>query len=179
MAACFFASNAFAQECIPTRSDALGPYFVTGMPLTQNLNRFGKPGEALTVNGRILDAGAPDQAVTNARVEIWQTDGDGRYHPQNNGASSDYDDVALDLRGTVLTAGDGTYHYVTVIPGRYAPRPRHIHYRISAPGHETLVTQLYLSDTATVRTDPCRSGQFERTANGAFFNALVIYLNRD
>ncbi len=38
------------------------------------------------------------------------------------------------------------FRYETVSPGRYPGRPPHLHVKIGAPGHRTLVTQLYPQD---------------------------------
>jgi hypothetical protein len=37
----------------------------------------------------------------------------------------------------------------TDFPGRYPGRPPHLHVRVTAPGHRTLVTQVYPQKTQT------------------------------
>lgn len=154
---------AHAQACGPTQPDAMGPFYVSGTPVVEDLNRWGKPGEPLQITGRILDASAPDQPVADARIELWQTDGEGRYHPESNGPASRYGDQEIDLRGTVTGDAQGRYTVASLVPGTYEPRPRHIHYRISAPGFQTLVTQIYVSDGEPVPGGPCRSVRIERS----------------
>ena len=93
------------------------------MPVVENLNRWGKPGEPLRITGRVTNADRPDQPLAGVKIELWQTDGEGRYHPEGNGSASQYDDRQLDLRGTVLTDDDGRYEVASVVPGEYDPRP--------------------------------------------------------
>lgn len=172
--------GAFRSEevCVPTRSDSLGPFYVSGMPVLADLNRWGKQGEPLLVTGRVLDAGDQAMAVAGARIEIWQTDGEGDYHPSDDGAAADYDDRELDMRGTVLGDADGMFAYRTLIPAAYWPRPRHIHYRITAPGYQTLVTQHYLTDGESTSKSPCRSGPIDRSTGIARFDGPDIYLQK-
>ena len=110
-------SAAAASGCIPTATDFLGPFFVSGMPIAEDINRFGKAGEPLTVSGIVRSAAGDNRPIANARIEIWQTDGSGRYYPENNGARSDYKDTELDMRGAVVTDANGRYSFRTVVPG--------------------------------------------------------------
>lgn len=155
------------QACAPTRSDSKGPFFVSDMPVVENLNRWGKPGEPMRITGRVTNADKPDQPLAGVKIELWQTDGEGHYHPEGNGPASQYDDRQLDLRGTVLTDDDGRYEVASVVPGEYDPRPRHIHYQLSAPGFRTLVTQIYVSDGEAVPGGHCRSTRVDRSTGAA------------
>lgn len=156
-----------ADECGPTRRDAKGPFFVDDMPVVENLNRWGKPGEPMKISGRVVDANAPNRPVAGVKIELWQTDGEGRYHPEDNGPASRYEDRELDLRGTILADSEGRYEVVSLFPGEYDPRPRHIHYQLSAPGYRTLVTQIYVSDGEAVPGGPCRSTRVIRSGGSA------------
>lgn len=161
--------------CAPTAADALGPFYVADMPVVDDLNRHGKPGESLTLTGRVLSS-IDSQPVPNARIEIWQTDSEGIYHPADNGAYADYADEAIDLRGTVIVGEDGTYRVETLVPGAYFPRPRHLHYRITANDHEVLVTQLYITGDTAGGGDDCRQAGIEQTADGLLYSAPDIFL---
>lgn len=173
-------ASTFAKDpCAPTARDYLGPFYVAGTPVLEDLNRFGKPGEALIVSGMVLSAAEGHPAVAGARIEVWQTDSDGRYHPEGKGKAGDYADADIDLRGTVLADVNGSYRFRTVVPGRYAPRARHIHYRLTAAGFETLITQHYLSDGEDVPGGACRSGAIIRSDGGASFGAPAFYLQPD
>ena len=127
--------------------------------------------------GRILSS-VDSEPISAASIEIWQTDGDGVYHPDANGAYGDYDDEAIDLRGTVISDRNGGYRVKTVVPGAYFPRPRHFHYRITAADHQPLVTQLYIKDddAAGRPDDDCRHARLETTADGLLYVAPDIFL---
>lgn len=162
--------------CSPTRTDAKGPFFVSDAPVLADLNRWGKPGEVMKIAGRVMDAGAPDQPVGGVKIELWQTDGQGRYHPEGNGPASQYDDKDLDLRGTILANNDGRYEVASLVPGEYEPRPRHIHYQLSAPGFRKLVTQIYVSDGEEVPGGPCRSTRIDRSSGSAHIAVPDIFM---
>lgn len=177
LAGCTTASTG-QTACIPTEADAMGPFYVAGTPVVDDLNRHGEPGEPLLLSGRILSAAEGTPPIEGARVEIWQTDGESRYHPQDRGDYADFADQEIDLRGTVITGADGTYAVQTVVPGAYVPRPRHFHYRITAPGHAALVTQLYVTGDGTLSQpgEPCRHAPIETNAQGLRYHAPDIFV---
>ena len=117
----------------------------------------------MRLSGRIMSSGTQPTPINGARIEIWQTDGDGDYHPAGNGAYEDYADEDIDLRGTVISDENGAYSVMTLIPGAYFPRPRHFHYRITAPGYEPLVTQLYITGDGVISQPggDCRHAEIE------------------
>jgi protocatechuate 3,4-dioxygenase beta subunit len=174
-------AGADTTGCIPTEADALGPYYVAGTVLTDNLNRFGKPGDPLVVEGKILSSSDDQAPIAGALVEVWQTDGDGNYHPEDNGHVDDYDDGDIDLRGAVRTDEVGVYRFDSVVPGAYVPRPRHFHYRITAPGHQPLVTQLYITGDGVIGQPggDCRHAPIGVGDAGARYDAPPIYLQRE
>jgi protocatechuate 3,4-dioxygenase beta subunit len=47
--------------------------------------------------------------------------------------------------GTSVSDSDGNYMFRTIIPGKYEPRPRHIHVKIRKDGRELLTSQIYFS----------------------------------
>lgn len=167
------------EVCSPTESDYLGPYYVSGTVDTENLNRQGKPGEPLLVTGRLLSAAVAGKALPGARIEVWQTDGAGNYFPQGDGDVADYQPDEIDLRGTVTTDGEGRYLFKTVVPGNYFPRPRHFHYRITAAGHQTLVTQLYITGDGHLGQpgEDCRHAPLVKTATESRYVAPDIFLS--
>jgi protocatechuate 3,4-dioxygenase beta subunit len=130
-----------AQEdetvCAPTPADMLGPYYIEGAPETDVIYPDDAPGDWLLVRGRVT-ADDCETPLVGAVVEVWQADDNGEY------------DFSEDFigRGQVITDENGYYEFITLVPGRYEPRPPHIHYRVSItdPVTETetaLVTQLY------------------------------------
>lgn len=162
------------QAMIPTASDMEGPFYIQNTPIVTNLNRFGKKGEVMRIAGRVMNAAAPDQPVAGASLEIWQTDGTGRYYPEAKGDYSDFRDADMDLRGTVLADAQGYFEVLSVFPKEYWPRPPHIHYWIRAEGFRGLVTQHYL-DTRPVDR-PHRTANVIRDQKPALFPAPTIYI---
>lgn len=172
-------ADADTARCIPTSADALGPYYVAGTAVTDNLNRFGKSGDLLLVEGAVLSSSDGQSPIGDVSIEVWQTDGDGDYFPENNGHVGDYPDDDIDMRGTVVTDEAGRYRYETVVPGAYFPRPRHLHYRITAPGHRDLVTQLYMTGDGVLKQPGgnCRHASLEADGEGFRYAAPTIYLD--
>ena len=162
-----------AERCIPTPADALGPFYVADTLVLENINRFQKSGVPLVVRGKIRSA--LNRTGVAARIEVWQTDGTGRYYPEGNGDRTDYSDTQLDMRGTVLTDEGGAFIFYTVVPGEYGSRPPHIHYRISASGYRTLITQHYINH-AEYRGPACRSAALTQSDEQQQFLAPDIYL---
>ena len=184
-AAMFSPALAADAECLPTAPDMLGPFYVSGMPLSDNgesINRFGQNGELLEVSGVVRSAADGNAPIADAKVEMWQTDIDGDYHPEDNGARSDYEDKELDLRGAMITDENGRYAYQTVVPGEYGiftRRPPHFHYRISADGFAALTTQHYVRGEDGKRKQAggkCRGAEIDRSGEVAVFRAPDIYL---
>lgn len=142
-----------------TSSNVLGPFFRPGAPQIPNPGSVAAArsiGEPLVIGGRVVDAsdGSP---IAGATVDVWQADGDGRYSEE-----SDLLDP-WNLRGRQTTDSDGRYEIATVRPlhytvkddgpvgrllvalGRHPWRPAHIHLLVSASGHRSLVTQVYIA----------------------------------
>jgi protocatechuate 3,4-dioxygenase beta subunit len=130
-----------------TPAQAEGPYYTISKPddrdndLTRLEGASGQPeGEVIEFGGRVYDAnGMPFSGVV---VEIWQTDASGVYlHPGDPG--TDQRDRNFQFYGESITANDGSYHFRTILPGHYEPRPRHIHVKFKLEGKELLTTQFY------------------------------------
>ena len=115
-------SSATQKECSPTASDSEGPFYKAEAPIRANTGR------GLTVSGRVRSAGSC-AAIPEARVEWWQTNPQGRYDDEHRGAQ--------------LTSSDGGYRFETDFPPGYFGRPPHIHFKVFAPGHRSLTTQVY------------------------------------
>ncbi len=159
--------------------DFLGPFYVADADGDPKLNRAGVPGVPVAVTGHIRSAGS-GKPISAALVEIWQADGEGRYHPSGNGKASDYPPGTLALRGRLFTDQVGRYSATTVVPGLYRPRPRHWHLKVSATGHRTLVTQLYITgDVSRGRQPgaPDRHAPLEQQADGLYYLAPDLFLD--
>ena len=149
-----------------TESSVLGPFYREGAPDYANgadLAEEGTGGDRVLVSGKVtgLD-GAP---VAGAVLDIWQTAPDAIYAAQEPSGSS------FNLCGRITTEDDGRYWFRTRKPvsytvpgdgpvgamleaaGRHNWRPAHIHFMLSAPGYETLVTQLFTDDDPYLDTD--------------------------
>jgi len=85
-------------------------------------------------------AGRP---ITQARVEIWQCDGNGIYrHPKDN--SIDNQDPAFRGFGATQCDENGNFNFTTIVPVPYTGRPPHIHVKLKTSAKTLLITQLYL-----------------------------------
>lgn len=110
-----------AQQCLPTPSDMLGPFYKPGAPVRSVV------GQGYVLSGVVKSSG--NCGPLKARIEFWLA-----------GPAGNYDD---DHRATVFSGNEGEYKFESNYPAPYAGRPSHIHIRVSAEGHETLVTQHY------------------------------------
>jgi protocatechuate 3,4-dioxygenase beta subunit len=108
-------------SCTPTPPDALGPFYTPDAPLRA------KVGEGYLLQGMVRSA-ANCQPLAGAMVEFWLTGPDGEYG---------------DAYRARVVAETGHYTFESNRPLAYAGRPAHIHIRVSAAGHRTLVTQHY------------------------------------
>ena len=109
-------------RCAPTRPYAEGPFYKPNAPVRE------ATGKGLVVSGAVKSA-ASCQPIKGARVEWWQANPKG-----------EYDDAH---RGTLI-AESGGYRFETDSPPPYFGRPSHIHFKVFAPDHRPLTTQLYL-----------------------------------
>ena len=48
--------------------------------------------------------------------------------------------------GKAVTAADGTFSFRTIVPGAYAPRPAHIHFKVWVDGQVRLTSQIYFAN---------------------------------
>jgi protocatechuate 3,4-dioxygenase beta subunit len=108
------------------------------------LSSFPQPltagGEPLVLYGHVLDAS--DAPLNGYEVEIWQVDANGIYdHPGDSNTGSR--DMGFQFYGTAQTDKNGLFAFRTVIPARYEPRPRHIHFKVKKDGAEVLTSQFY------------------------------------
>jgi protocatechuate 3,4-dioxygenase beta subunit len=129
----------------PTPTNELGPFFKKGAPNSKVLVESGDPGLPLKVSGRVLDTrGEP---LAGAVVEVWQANHLGIY-----------DLETYHYRSRLIVEENGSYSFQTVMPGHYPGRvAQHIHYRVSAPGTKTLVTQMYFATDPVFEGDPAKN----------------------
>ena len=136
-----------AQTCGSTPASTAGPYYVSGTrELTDgNLNYDDLDGTPMTIGGYVYASEENSDPVAGAKIDIWQTDGEGAYHPQAQGPASGFDADEISLRGHVTANDDGYYEFSSILPGEYEGRTRHIHVRVDAEGHETLISQIIVA----------------------------------
>jgi hydroxyquinol 1,2-dioxygenase len=138
-----------------TEATVLGPFFMAGAPridLGGDISA-GAAGEPCYVEGTVRGLGG--EPVAGARLEVWESDEDGFYDVQYQGS-------AVANRGHLFTDDVGGFRFWAVRPapypipddgpvgevlaaaGRGPMRPAHIHFMVSAPGHRTLTTHIFV-----------------------------------
>ena len=137
-----------------TPATVLGPFHIEGSPeLSFGADMAaGIEGLPLYVHGEVRDLdGKP---VGGAVLDVWQADAEGAYEAQ-----LEVDEARL--RGKYATRDDGTYCVRTIAPKGYTIpmdgtvgeligrteishfRPAHVHFLVTAPGFEPLITHLF------------------------------------
>ena len=120
-------------------------------------------GEVLFVRGRVTSInGAP---LPDAVLDIWQTGPSGGYDLWDERQPD------FNFRGRFGVSEAGEYEFQTMVPkpytvptegpvGRYLEaigqhpwRPAHIHFKVTAPGHQTLTTQVFFEDDPYLDND--------------------------
>jgi hydroxyquinol 1,2-dioxygenase len=139
-----------------TESTVFGPFFVENAPEIELGGDIagGAKGTPCFVSGTIRSVdGSP---LPGAHIEVWEADEDGFYDVQ-------YDGNRVHGRGRLRAGHDGEYRFWSVKPsaypipddgpvgdllkvaGRGPMRPAHLHFKIDAPGHRTLITHIFVA----------------------------------
>jgi hydroxyquinol 1,2-dioxygenase len=113
----------------------------------------GMVGEPCYVDGQVKSV--TGEPVPNARLQVWQADSAGFYDVQNPKLDGHQG------RGALTADSRGDFHFKSILAecypiphdgpvgrmlaalGRHPWRPAHLHFMISAPGYETLVTHVF------------------------------------
>ena len=142
-----------------SKGTILGPYYLPDMvelrtPATLPM-RENEKGEQLVFSGQVR--ATDGTGLGGAVIDMWQADADGLY----SGFGMEGPDGTL--RGRVVTDADGRFEIHTILPAPYeipkagpcgnliaaagwsAFRPAHLHVIVSAPGHQSLTSQLYFA----------------------------------
>jgi hydroxyquinol 1,2-dioxygenase len=149
-----------------TESTVLGPFHVEGaprLPLGSDI-ASGASGEPCFVQGRIRSIDG--RAVPGAQIEVWQADADGCYdvqRPELDGAQA---------RAVLQADAGGCYGFRTIVAEAYpipddgpvgdllratardSWRPAHLHFMISAPGYQRLITHVFRAGDRFLDSDP-------------------------
>lgn len=141
--------NAFEQRETehrrPTPPNEIGPFYKKNAPPTSLLRAPGDPGMPLVVSGQVFNTRGDE--LTNAAVEVWQTDHLGHY-----------DLEGYRYRSKLAVGSAAAYKFDSVMPGHYPDRVcQHVHYAVTAPGHRPLITQLYFATDPVFEGDPDRN----------------------
>jgi hydroxyquinol 1,2-dioxygenase len=148
-----------------TQTTVLGPFYVQNPPeLPHGADvSHGLKGEPLFVEGSVASAdGSP---LADAVVDIWQSDDEGFYDVQRP------DLKQPTLRARFRTDAQGRFFFWSIMPNfypipddgpvgqmlratnRHPYRPAHVHFMISAPGHETLITHVFAAGDPYLDSD--------------------------
>jgi protocatechuate 3,4-dioxygenase alpha subunit len=133
---------------IPSASQTVGPFFnfaLTADPSLGALAGPGAEGEPIQLRIRVLD-GNGDPAATDALIELWQADSQGRY---------DQTDPNFCGFGRLETDDSGTCTFQTVKPGPVEGQAPHINVAVFARGLlKQLHTRIYFADEPSNHSDP-------------------------
>lgn len=140
---------AAAPTCGYTPEATAGPFFVSGTKELSNdkLNYDDFAGTPIKVAGYVYGSDRNAKPLAGTKIEIWQADNAGRYHPQNQGSVGDFSSSEISLRGYVTTDNTGYYEFTSILPGEYEGRVRHIHVRATASGHPVKTSQIITYQT--------------------------------
>ena len=148
-----------------TQATVLGPFHVDDAPHYQLGDDVanGAKGQPCRVQGSVK--GVQGEAVPNARIEVWQSDEKGLYDVQ-------YADRSQHQARGILTAdAQGRFHFQSILAmpypiphdgpvgklleatARHPWRPAHLHFKIEAPGYETLITHVFRKDDPYLASD--------------------------
>ena len=128
-----------------------GPFYTENPPLINNqlLADENEEGVRLVLSGRVLNLDCQEY-IPNTRIDIW--------HANHAG---DYDNIGYNLRGYTESNDQGFYLFETIVPGKYLNgttfRPSHIHFKITTPGFDELITQLYFEGDEEIPGDAAAS----------------------
>lgn len=149
-----------------TENTVFGPFHVEGAPIRamgDNISLDGK-GESCLFEGRVLDLqGKP---IEGATVDVWSDNADGFYDVQQPDIQPKWNN-----RGRFITGPDGAYSFAGIKPvsypipddgpvgqmlghlGRHPYRPAHMHYLVTAPGFQKLVTHTFVGGDFYLTSD--------------------------
>jgi protocatechuate 3,4-dioxygenase beta subunit len=141
------------DDCFATTLDfyGQGPFYTPNPPAISDgkLAVDDEPGTRMLISGRVVTLDC-EAFIPDTLIDIW--------HANDAGA---YDNVGFNLRGTVQSNSQGFFFFETILPGKYLNgaqfRPRHIHFKITPPGHPTLITQLYFEGDESIPADAAAS----------------------
>ena len=148
-----------------TEATVFGPFHVEGAPhyaLGEDIAN-GARGTPCLVRGTVKSMDG--QCVAGAVLDVWQSDDDGLYDVQHEHLEH------AQARGVITADQEGRFHFRTIVAvpyaiphdgpvgqmlqatGRHPWRPAHLHFRVKAPGYETLITHVFRKDSDYLDSD--------------------------
>jgi hydroxyquinol 1,2-dioxygenase len=149
-----------------TENTVFGPFHVADAPqrdMGECISLDGK-GESCLFEGTVVDLdGNP---IEGARIDVWSDNADGYYDVQQPDLQPKWNN-----RGIFSTGPDGRYSFVGIKPvsypipddgpvgrmlrhlGRHPYRPAHMHYLVTAPGFQKVVTHTFVGDDSYLDSD--------------------------
>jgi hydroxyquinol 1,2-dioxygenase len=138
-----------------TEGSVLGPFHTRGSPWLDNSGSLirDNAGEAVLIQGRVTDTDGHD--LTDATLDFWQNADNGMYWQMDESQPTD------NLRCQLKVQADGRFELATIRPRPYlvptdgpvgellrlshrdAWRPAHFHLIVEAPGHRSLITEVF------------------------------------
>ena len=160
-----------------TPHTVLGPFYVDDSPELEAGGNMaeGVAGEPCFVLGQVRNL--KGEPISGAVLDMWQADDDGIYEVQLAEKSGPY------LRGIYHSGADGRYLVKTIAPLGYSIpmdgpvgelikqtdishfRPAHIHFILSAPGYQKIITHLFKQGTQYLDADVVYGVKQELIAN--------------
>ena len=148
-----------------TPHTVLGPFYVDDSPELEPGGNMadGVEGEPCFISGQVRNL--KGEPIGNATLDMWQADDEGIYEVQLSEKSGPY------LRGIYHSGPDGRYLVKTIAPLGYAIpmdgpvgelvkktdisyfRPAHIHFIMTAPGYQKIITHLFKRGTEYLEND--------------------------
>jgi len=150
-----------------TETTVLGPFYVGEHKVTPHGTDISErlEGERMFVQARVTDvSGKP---LAGVPVDVWHADGDGFYDSQKEA----YATQGPSSRARFITDRDGRFVFRTILPcsypiptdgpvgemilqtRRHPMRPAHIHFLVNAPGHEPLITHVFIEGDKYIDSD--------------------------
>ena len=136
-----------------TPPDSEGPYYPVERQADEDNDLVTIRGKSNSAEGDVLNltgvvTDEDGNPLRDAIIEIWQTDANGLYrHPRDRSRGAR--DPFFQYWGRAKTDEEGSYHFKTLIPGKYEPRPAHIHFKVWVDEKVVLTSQMYIAKGKT------------------------------
>ncbi|OMQ42428.1 MULTISPECIES: dioxygenase [unclassified Ensifer] len=149
-----------------TENTVFGPFHVANAPIRamgESISLDGK-GESCLFHGRVIDLDG--NAIEGATIDVWSDNADGFYDVQQPDLQPKWNN-----RGRFVTGADGAYSFVGIKPVSYSIpddgpagdllealhrhpcRPAHMHFLVTAPGHQKVVTHIFTGGDPFLTSD--------------------------